>query len=70
MNDATKQKQLDTLRTELADLQGEEPLVYAMVDDNTIAQVIANWTGIPVGNMMKAMKSLSYLPLKTNLILE
>ncbi|ULN63020.1 type VI secretion system ATPase TssH [Vibrio gigantis] len=50
--DATKQKQLDTLRTELADLQGEEPLVYAMVDDNTIAQVIANWTGIPVGNMM------------------
>ncbi|WP_192890582.1 type VI secretion system ATPase TssH [Vibrio bathopelagicus] len=50
--DATKQKQLDTLRTELADIQGEEPLVYAMVDDNTIAQVIANWTGIPVGNMM------------------
>ncbi|WP_261884438.1 type VI secretion system ATPase TssH [Vibrio pomeroyi] len=50
--DATKQKQLDALRTELAGLQGEEPLVYAMVDDNTIAQVIANWTGIPVGNMM------------------
>ncbi|WP_059020383.1 type VI secretion system ATPase TssH [Vibrio coralliirubri] len=50
--DANKQKQLDTLRTELAVLQGEEPLVYAMVDDNTIAQVIANWTGIPVGNMM------------------
>ena len=50
--DSNKQKQLDTLRTELADLQGEEPLVYAMVDDNTIAQVIANWTGIPVGNMM------------------
>ncbi|MDN3630878.1 type VI secretion system ATPase TssH [Vibrio lentus] len=50
--DSNKQKQLDTLRTELAGLQGEEPLVYAMVDDNTIAQVIANWTGIPVGNMM------------------
>ncbi|WP_286291939.1 type VI secretion system ATPase TssH [Vibrio apostichopi] len=50
--DSNKQKQLDTLRIELADLQGEEPLVYAMVDDNTIAQVIANWTGIPVGNMM------------------
>ena len=50
--DSSKQKQLDTLRTELAELQGEEPLVYAMVDDNTIAQVIANWTGIPVGNMM------------------
>jgi len=47
-----KQQQLDQLRTSLATLQGEEPLVHAMVDDNTIAQVIANWTGIPVGNMM------------------
>jgi len=47
-----KQQQLDKLRTELSDLQGEEPLVHAMVDDNTIAQVIANWTGIPVGSMM------------------
>ncbi|MGF1755128.1 type VI secretion system ATPase TssH [Vibrio makurazakiensis] len=47
-----KQQQLDQLRTALATLQGEEPLVHAMVDDNTIAQVIANWTGIPVGNMM------------------
>ncbi|WP_394251171.1 type VI secretion system ATPase TssH [Vibrio profundi] len=47
-----KQQQLDKLRTSLATLQGEEPLVHAMVDNNTIAQVIANWTGIPVGNMM------------------
>lgn len=50
--DSNKQQQLDGLRIELANVQGEEPLVYAMVDDNTIAQVIANWTGIPVGNMM------------------
>ncbi|MBW3696948.1 type VI secretion system ATPase TssH [Vibrio sp. T187] len=47
-----KQQQLDQLRSSLSTLQGEEPLVHAMVDDNTIAQVIANWTGIPVGNMM------------------
>ncbi|RTZ14500.1 type VI secretion system ATPase TssH [Vibrio aquaticus] len=50
--DLTKQKALNDTLDELATLQGEQPLVNAMVDDNTIAQVIANWTGIPVGNMM------------------
>ncbi|USD39932.1 type VI secretion system ATPase TssH [Vibrio sp. SCSIO 43135] len=47
-----KQTQLTDLRNKLSALQGEDPLVHAMVDDNTIAQIIANWTGIPVGNMM------------------
>mgnify|MGYP001942663381 CR=1 FL=1 len=39
---------LDTLET----LQAGEPLVNAMVDDIIIAQVIASWTGIPIGNML------------------
>ncbi|MEZ9233518.1 type VI secretion system ATPase TssH [Vibrio amylolyticus] len=47
-----KQAALTSLLDQLGELQGEEPLVNAMVDDNTIAQIIANWTGIPVGNMM------------------
>ncbi|EGA70431.1 putative protein disaggregation chaperone [Vibrio sinaloensis DSM 21326] len=50
--DKEKQTQLNELIDQLHELQGELPLVNAMVDDNTIAQVIANWTGIPVGNMM------------------
>lgn len=50
--DKTKQSKLNNLIDKLTALQGEEPLVNAMVDENTIAQVIANWTGIPVGNMM------------------
>ncbi|AIW18732.1 type VI secretion system ATPase TssH [Vibrio coralliilyticus] len=50
--DKAKQDKLNELIDQLSELQGEEPLVNAMVDDNTIAQVIANWTGIPVGNMM------------------
>lgn len=50
--DPAKQTQLNGLLDQLESLQGDEPLVNAMVDDNTIAQVIANWTGIPVGNMM------------------
>jgi len=48
----TKQKELNDTLDKLHELQGELPLVNAMVDDNTIAQIIANWTGIPVGNMM------------------
>ncbi|WP_425666799.1 type VI secretion system ATPase TssH [Vibrio tubiashii] len=50
--DLTKQTALNDTLDELHELQGELPLVNAMVDDNTIAQIIANWTGIPVGNMM------------------
>lgn len=50
--DLSKQKTLNDTIDILSQLQGEQPLVNAMVDDNTIAQVIANWTGIPVGNMM------------------
>ena len=33
----------------LAELQGEAPLVHADVDRDAIAQVVADWTGIPVG---------------------
>lgn len=47
-----KQDSLNKLLDQLQEVQGEEPLVNAMVDDNTIAQIIASWTGIPVGNMM------------------
>ena len=50
--DLSKQKTLNDTIDSLTELQGEQPLVNAMVDDNTIAQVIASWTGIPVGNMM------------------
>lgn len=50
--DLSKQKTLNDTIDSLTELQGEQPLVNAMVDDNTITQVIANWTGIPVGNMM------------------
>jgi type VI secretion system protein VasG len=45
--------QLANLHTELATLQGENPLVRPFVDGGTIAEVIAGWTGIPVGKMLK-----------------
>ena len=41
------------LEAELAELQGESPLVFPHVDEQAVAAVIADWTGIPVGRMVK-----------------
>lgn len=43
---------LQTLTTELKDIQGEIPLMQASVDAQAIAEVVSNWTGIPVGKMV------------------
>ncbi|WP_189270687.1 type VI secretion system ATPase TssH [Thalassolituus oleivorans] len=44
--------ELKVLTTELNGVQGERPLMQANVDEQAIAEVIANWTGIPVGKMV------------------
>ncbi|MBI4904945.1 MAG: type VI secretion system ATPase TssH [Acidobacteria bacterium] len=44
---------LSGLNEELDTLQGETPLMRVTVDEKVIGEVISNWTGIPVGNMMK-----------------
>lgn len=44
--------QLTGLRDQLAQLQGESPLINVDVDGQAIAEVVANWTGIPVGKMV------------------
>src|SRR5437762_4137407 len=44
---------LKTLEKELATLQGETPLVFPSVDEQAVASVVADWTGIPVGRMVK-----------------
>lgn len=36
----------------LAEIQGKHPLMQASVDDQAVAEVVANWTGIPVGKMV------------------
>ncbi|WDE11963.1 type VI secretion system ATPase TssH [Thalassomonas haliotis] len=50
--DDEKHSLLNNKLSALEALQAGEPLVNAMVDDITIAQVVAAWTGIPVGNML------------------
>jgi type VI secretion system protein VasG len=44
---------LQELQEELAQVQGESPLVHHSVDDQAVAAVVEDWTGIPVGSMVK-----------------
>ncbi|WP_102107685.1 type VI secretion system ATPase TssH [Oceaniglobus roseus] len=49
-------KMLDELKAknaELTALQGESPLILPIVDAQAVASVIGDWTGIPVGRMVR-----------------
>jgi type VI secretion system protein VasG len=45
--------QLRDLLKELDDLQGEKPLILPSVGEQAVASVVEDWTGIPVGKMVK-----------------
>ena len=45
--------ELKALQTTLAAHQGESPLILPSVDAQAIASVVGDWTGIPVGRMVK-----------------
>ena len=45
--------ELKTLQAELAEHQGETPLMLPTVDQQAVASVVQDWTGIPVGRMVK-----------------
>ena len=44
---------LRTLQSDLTVLQGERPLMLPSVDGQAVAALVAAWTGIPVGRMVK-----------------
>jgi type VI secretion system protein VasG len=46
-------RDLIALQGELADMQGESPLILPSVDSQAVASVVGDWTGIPVGRMVK-----------------
>ena len=46
-------RQIGDTRRELAEIQGEHALVHGHVDGNVIGEVISNWTGIPLGKMLR-----------------
>jgi len=45
--------ELKTLQGKLAAMQGETPLVLPTADEQAVAAVVQDWTGIPVGRMVK-----------------
>jgi type VI secretion system protein VasG len=45
--------QLRELQSKLAAFQGESPLILPSVDSQAVAAVVGDWTGIPVGKMVK-----------------
>jgi type VI secretion system protein VasG len=45
--------ELTDLQTKLKGLQGENPLILPSVDEHAVASVVQDWTGIPVGRMVK-----------------
>src|SRR5712692_2506631 len=45
--------QLRGVQTKLSELQGELPLILPSVDEQAVASVVGDWTGIPVGRMVK-----------------
>jgi len=45
--------ELEKAIAELRDIQGESPMVFPYVSAGVCAQVISDWTGIPVGSMVR-----------------
>ncbi|KGT95206.1 molecular chaperone [Erwinia typographi] len=50
---ASLHQTLKERQQQLKDLQGEAPLLFAAVDANVVAAVVSDWTGIPLGRMVK-----------------
>lgn len=46
-------ERLQQVQAELAELQGERPLILPTVDYQAVAAVVGDWTGIPVGRMAR-----------------
>ena len=44
---------LKAKNAELTEIQGDSPLILPIVDHQAVASVVGDWTGIPVGRMLK-----------------
>lgn len=53
INGTEDSAQIAVLRGQLAELHKDQALVYDCVDATCVADVIAGWTGIPLGRMME-----------------
>ncbi|PIE19639.1 MAG: type VI secretion system ATPase TssH [Proteobacteria bacterium] len=46
-------EELEELQRRLGEVQGESPLILPCVDRQAVASVVEDWTGVPVGRMVK-----------------
>ena len=51
--EAALREELDAVQQQLDEVQGENPLLFAAVDAGVVAAVVSDWTGIPLGRMVK-----------------
>ena len=50
------EKELETLRAHLKDIQGDQPMLREEIGEEDIANVVSQWTGIPVSRMLESEK--------------
>ncbi|MBV8410759.1 MAG: type VI secretion system ATPase TssH [Alphaproteobacteria bacterium] len=48
---AANRAKLTELSVKLRGLQGEQPLIFPIVDGQAVAEIVESWTGIPAGRM-------------------
>jgi len=51
--DTDEQTALDVALAESKAAQGDSPMVFAAVDRDAVAAIVAEWTGVPIGRMVK-----------------
>ncbi|BCW90473.1 Protein ClpV1 [Alphaproteobacteria bacterium SO-S41] len=52
-SDTDEQTALDVALEESKTAQGDSPMVFAAVDRDAVAAIVGEWTGVPVGRMVK-----------------
>lgn len=52
LDDDSAAERLQALLADVRTLQGETPLVFPDVDQAVVAEIVSDWTGIPVGRMI------------------
>ncbi len=53
LDEGELRRKIDEGMAKLQELQGEDPLLYAQVDEGAVAAVLADWTGVPVGKLVR-----------------
>ena len=52
-NEAELKGALDAAIAAMAEVQQDTPMVFGVVDQDAVASVVGDWTGIPIGRMVK-----------------